>query len=248
MIRFNAARFEASKARVKSRLEGELRKRMVKLEGHLREVAGEIATEAALITFPKSAGDDIRFVRAAIIADIRRIFPTASEAFGILERSNPAIARAFYVAWKRGDLRSARNILRGSGTILSSVSFGPPSRSLHESARSGPRRRVRGLPLRICSDQARADFVSETIRRIGRAAAGWSAAAEQIGAGASIPDLKSTRRHGRAGGDMLILRSATGVRYVIRNSVDYIAQNITAAEVQRLTQLGRARLRERMGR
>lgn len=216
------------------------------LEIETREIARQAAVELANETFPKGSSPE-PVALAAIAKDIRRVFITAGEVFGLLrERFNPRLASAFYRTWKEQQISKALRILRQAGGDFARLEFGPVSSTLHEAARSGPRRRVTlPFPIRIVPEADRSAYISRVQKQLGQAAAGWSACAAILGGESGIPAWKSTAVHGSEFGNVQPMQG-TKIGFILRNVSPHARRNLPAGAAASIAASASRKLAERL--
>lgn len=248
MIAFDHRRHAAQTARILEGLRRRARFDMDRTAGIVRREARTAAAEMAVATFPPGTAEPGPRAKAAIAADIRKVFVTASETYGILRRSaGERQAKAFFSAYARGDLRSARRVLRAAGGITGRLDFGAVSSALHERARSGPSRRVAlRRPLRIVDGRERQAYIRKIQTELGKSASGWAAAAADLGGEQGIPGWKSTGRHGSGNGRGTMEIGEKTVRARLRNQVRYVRRNIGAGTVAAVAGRARGRILRRV--
>lgn len=200
-----------------------------------RATARRAAVDLALATFP-AIGAMIHATRLMIAHDIRTVFITAGGAFEKLKAEcGEPTAKRFYAAYKRGNIQAARDILRRSGCSISSIEIGPVSPEMHQAARTGYQKKVNlRVPRRIVPADQLAAYIAKVQKRIGEAAAGWSACAAQLGGEDGIPNWKSTNVHGMAGGEVQFHNEAGNVGISLVNRLPHIRRLISPGQVARI--------------
>ena len=248
MISFHRSRFGRSGKQIDALVAHHLAKITPEIERKVREIAREAAVELANATFPKGGSPD-PLALAAIAKDVRRVFMTAGKVYSHLRaRHGRPIASAFYRAAKSGNRAAALKVLREAGGDFARLEFGPVSRSLHEAARSGPRRRVTlRFPIRIVPDADLAAYIVRVQKGLGEAASGWAACAAKLGGETGISSWKTTGVHGSQFGSVRPMQG-TRIGFILRNTAPHAPRNLPASEANAIAIRASKRLIERLAR
>ena len=244
MIRLDKNRWSGQTSNLDRSLELRFKEIEKRFADKAREVARETAVELAVKTFPRGSAPNSES-RAAIAGDLRKVFATAGEVFGVLrEQRGKRVAGAFYRSWKDGNLTDATAILRQAGGDFGSLRFGPVSPSLHEAARSGPRKRVTlAFPLVIVSGSARDAYIAKIQKEIGKSASGWSACAAILGGESGIPSWKTTSVHGSRYGSVREL-DGSRVGFVLSNRAPNALRTLPIGDALEIVKKARRRFLE----
>lgn len=246
MIQVDRSKFNPS-AGIDAFLASKLAVLKQEIEREAREIGRQAAVDLANATFPKGSSPE-PVALAAIAKDIRRVFITAGEVYGLLrERHDPRVASAFYRAWKHQQIPKCLKILRSTGGDFARLEFGPVSSTIHEAARSGPRRRVTlPFPIRIVPEADRAAYISRVQKQLGQAAAGWSACAAILGGESGIPGWKSTAVHGSEFGRVTPMQG-TKIGFILRNVSPHARRNLPASEAASIASAASRKLIDKLG-
>jgi len=195
-------------------------------ESVLKQEARALAVNYGAVTYPvgmSESGADKLADR--VEGDIKRLFPTAQEAwkvFEVLKQKDARLAAAYWHAFKRGDEDAMAKILRRRG-IAKGLD---PAK--HQAARVKGRVPTRVEPVSIAAPGRRASYVKKRQKNKGVAKGGWFVAAKSLGGRVRTGKGKQrfpkyVRVHGRRngiGGSWFVPGRRARVR--IWNSVSYI--------------------------
>lgn len=245
----------SSLASSKSKLQAEINRYMLakrsEFAAALRETAGEMAVALGERTFPGDGaiGYTVRSVRA----DVSQVYAQPGRIYEILKASDPRAAGAFWGAIKNGDISKAREIVRSSGTAIAGIEIGTPLRpSLHRDSRD-PKTghpNTRGYPLQLVSKEELEAYTKAVVKEIGKTAAGWFAAADDLGADGNAVRWKGIGVHGKGGGTALIEIGKYSIVITLVNSGHLAKKHISPSQLARIRQRANeqliSRLKERM--
>ena len=149
-IRFDASRWRAASSALSRTLTERLAADRLDLRAALESTAAAVADKLMGRTFPSASA--IGLAVAAMRFDCARVYATPGRVFEILAATaGPDCASAFYSAWKRGDISTARRVLRSSSSPIAQIKIGAAlDPSLRETVRNRKTGRVMSAyPLQI---------------------------------------------------------------------------------------------------
>jgi hypothetical protein len=170
----------------------------------IRITARVLSVSLAHSTQPYGKGSEAHQKgKTAVERDIRKVFVSPGGLYPSLMRADPGTAAAFWNAWKRRDIATMENVLRGSRAGSGLEVLAVPKKSLHE-ARRGRKGRVEGRggnpSALVTSPPALAKYIKERQKLVGLTKAGWALAAAATGGTRGIPAWASTRQSRASGG------------------------------------------------
>ncbi len=212
-----------------------------------------LAVESARVTLPFGLSDKaFKKLADRIKADIQRIFKRADhlgDAYKHLEAADPAMARAYWHAWKSGDQKRARLLLRKL-CAKAGLPIGAIRPELHRSARTARFGRVPDTARTVAivsKGDALDRYIAKVQKQIGSVKAGWIAAAKILGGTVrGIPRWANTGSHKKSRGGALVKTGAKGARIELRNEVSYAQEACNSTQLRQAEQRARIRLQRAM--
>lgn len=234
---------EAQKAALRSRLETRARRIKDRMPDSIRIVAAHTAEALGSLTFPGPSA--IGIAVAAMRFDFSRVYATGSKVYKILEESDPKRASRFYAAWKQGDISTAREVIRSSGTSVSGIEIGKAlDPSIRERYRDKNGRVMCKAPVQLVHSSEYQAALKVAIAEIGKTAAGWFACAQKLGGDGNAVAWKGTAVHGRSGGSISYEQDDFGARVILRNKMPLAKKHLSPGQIARVREWAREELRE----
>ncbi len=229
---------DAQASKLRRIMESKARRIRDRLPEPLRVVAAETAGALAERTFPSSQA--IGLAVAALRHDFSLVYASPSKAYKILEESNPQTAKAFYSAWKRGDLARAGEIIRSSGTSIASIQIGRDlDPSLRDKYRNKNGRVVVRAPLQLVTSEQYSAALQVALLEIGKTASGWLACAQKLGGDGNVIKWKGIAIHGSEGGDIQLQITEFGARLILHNRRPLARKHISPSQVAAIREAAR---------
>lgn len=232
---------ESRKAALRSRLETRARRIKDRMPDPIRIVAAHTAEALGETTFPSK--NAIGLAVAAMRFDFSQIYATGSKAYKILEESDPAKARRFYAAWKRGDISTARDVIRSSGTSISGIEIGKAlDPSIRDRYRDKNGRVICKAPVQLVHSGEYQAALKVAIAEIGKTASGWFSCAQKLGGDGNNVPWKGTAVHGSSGGSVAYQQDEFGARVVLTNKMPLAKKHLSPGQIARIRESARAEL------
>jgi len=220
------------------------------------------AVSCAISTQPYGSGSDAKNAgETAVVSDIKKVYGTPGEIFGMIRAINPAQATAFWKYFQAGNLKRCQGIYEA--TVSKGMRLNAPwgrfdGGALHKSARQS-RGRVashQGKLLIVTNPSALKTYIGKKKKLVGFAKGAWAQMARQLGgirglrSQASLDDASHDitaswiTRHRNA--PCRIQRFDNGSKsYVLATSfVDYADDTLPLSERKQAEYIARMRLKK----
>lgn len=188
----------------------------------LRAQARLVAVNLAWNTQPYGLDANARNVgERAVLRDVGRVYRSLDVVFGQIARTSYKQAQAFYAAAMKGDLSTAKRILREVGLLdYLGADIGKLDPGLHDTLRNNRGRVRTRTPRQIVTDPKKLVALQrKLLAHVGTAKSSWASCAAQLGGMRGIPHW-ATRN--KAGGVVEDLTGGFNPRVILHSRVDYM--------------------------